>query len=124
MAESTLLTLAGRIQHLHERTQQAAGQQVNYWLTVRNWVIGWYIAEYEQHGDDRAAYGARLMPELARRLQQVRGLSAQQLYRCVDFYRTYPAILSTLSRELAGLGLPALPGGAQPTPLANRSPYH
>ncbi|SHL75327.1 PDDEXK nuclease domain-containing protein [Hymenobacter psychrotolerans] len=109
MAESTLSTLAERIGLLHERTQQAAVQQVNYWLTVRNWLIGWHIAEYEQHGADRAAYGARLMPELARRLQQGRGLSAQQLYRCVDFYRTYPAILSTLSGELTGLQLPALP---------------
>jgi hypothetical protein len=86
-----------------------AVQQVNYWLTVRNWVIGWYIAEYEQHGFDRATYGTRLMPELARRLQAVRGLSAQQLYRCVDFYRTYPEIFSTVSRELPALGLLALP---------------
>jgi predicted nuclease of restriction endonuclease-like (RecB) superfamily len=84
-------------------------QQVNYWLTVRNWVIGWYIAEYEQRGADRATYGTRLMPELARRLQAVRGLSAQQLYRCVDFYRTYPEIFSTVSRELPTLGLAALP---------------
>lgn len=101
----TLPLLADRISYLQERTQQVAVQQVNYWLTVRNWVI----AEYEQHGSDRATYGTYLMPELARRLQAVRGLSAQQLYRCVDFYRTYPEIFSTVSRELPALGLSVLP---------------
>jgi predicted nuclease of restriction endonuclease-like (RecB) superfamily len=109
MTDATLPLLVDRINYLQERTQQVAVQQVNYWLTVRNWVIGWYIAEYEQHGADRASYGTRLMPELARRLQAVRGLSAQQLYRCVDFYRTYPEIFSTVSRELPTLGLAALP---------------
>ena len=109
MADATLLTLADRISYLHERTQQVAVQQVNYWLTLRNWVIGWYIAEHEQQGADRAAYGARLVPELARRLHTVRGLSAQQLYRCVDFYRTYPAIFSTVLRELPALRLLAVP---------------
>ncbi|HEX8429301.1 PDDEXK nuclease domain-containing protein [Hymenobacter sp.] len=105
MAESTLLGLAERIGIVHEQTQQAAAQQVNYWLTVRNWVVGWYIAEYEQHGSDRAAYGERLMPELARRLQQVRGLSVQRLYQCRDFYQQYPAILQAVSGELQQLGL-------------------
>ncbi|MBO3272351.1 PDDEXK nuclease domain-containing protein [Hymenobacter defluvii] len=109
MAEATFSGLTGRITHLHEQTQRAAARQINYWLTVRNWLIGYYIAEYEQHGEDRATYGARLMPELAQQVKQVRGLSTQQLYRCVDFYRTYPTILSTASRELSGLNLPALP---------------
>jgi predicted nuclease of restriction endonuclease-like (RecB) superfamily len=109
MAESTLSTLAGQIGRLHEQTQRAAAQQINYWLTVRNWLIGWHIAEYEQHGADRASYGEQLMPQLARQLRHLRGFSAQQLYRCVDFYRTYPAILSTVSRELRQLGVGELP---------------
>jgi len=33
-----------------------------------------------------------------RRLQAVRGLSAQQLYRCVDFYRTYRNFLISVER--------------------------
>jgi hypothetical protein len=49
------------------------------------------------------------VPELARRLRAVRGLSAQQLFRCVDFYRTYPAIFSTVSRELPALRLLTVP---------------
>jgi hypothetical protein len=48
MEEVTLSTLAEQIGQLHAQTQRAAAQQINYWLTVRNWLIGWYIAEYEQ----------------------------------------------------------------------------
>jgi hypothetical protein len=34
-------------------------KQVNSVYTMRNWLIGHYIVEYEQHGEDRAAYGDR-----------------------------------------------------------------
>ena len=105
MADSTLTALAERITLLHAQTSRAATQQINYWLTVRNWLIRWHIVEYEQGGRDRAAYGEQLVPELARRLQGIRGASAQQLYRFRDFYRTYPTILSTLSRELQRAGI-------------------
>ncbi|WP_231569833.1 hypothetical protein [Hymenobacter sp. APR13] len=60
MEERTLSLLAEQIGQLHAQTQRAAAQQVNYWLTVRNWLIGWHIAEYEQGGSDRAEYGERL----------------------------------------------------------------
>ena len=120
MAESNLSTLATRISHLQDQTQQAAVQQVNYWLTVRNWLIGAYIAEYEQQGVDRATYGTRLMPELADRLRHVKGLSVFQLYRSVEFYRAYPSILATVSQELQRLAIePAIslaPAPAAPTP--------
>ena len=43
MAETTLSTLAEQIGQLHAQAQRAAVQQVNYWLTVRNWLIGWHI---------------------------------------------------------------------------------
>lgn len=105
MSAFTLATLAEQITQLHAQTSRAAAQQINYWLTVRNWLIGWHIAEYEQGGSDRATYGEQLLPELARRLRDIRGTSAQQLYRFRDFYRTYPAILSTVSRELQRAGI-------------------
>ncbi|MBD0333346.1 MAG: cytoplasmic protein, partial [Chitinophagaceae bacterium] len=34
-----------------------AQKQVNTALTFRNWLIGYYIVEYEQSGKDRAEYG-------------------------------------------------------------------
>ena len=108
MENLTLSTLAQRIARLHDQTARAAAQQANYWLTIRNWCIGFYIAEYELEGADRAAYGERLMSELASRVKQVKGLSVQQLYRCVDFYRAYPQILPTASGKLQSIGIDAL----------------
>jgi predicted nuclease of restriction endonuclease-like (RecB) superfamily len=119
MAETTLSMLAEQIGQLHAQTQRAAAQQINYWLTVRNWLIGWHIAEYEQGGSDRATYGERLLPELARQLHGIKGLAVQRLYDCRAFYREYPTILQTVSGELqrAGLldtaSLPAMPTAAQ-----------
>jgi predicted nuclease of restriction endonuclease-like (RecB) superfamily len=105
MDDLTLARLADRIGVLHERTARAAAQQINAWLTIRNWSIGWYIAEYELKGADRADYGERFMAELAGRLKSVKGLSSQQLYRCLDFYRTYPQIFSTASGKLQSIGI-------------------
>lgn len=111
--------LADQIGQIHAQTQRAAAQQINYWLTVRNWLIGWHITEYEQGGSDRATYGDRLLPELARQLRGVKGLAVQRLYDCRTFYREYPTILQTVSGELqrAGLldaaSLPAMPTAAQ-----------
>jgi hypothetical protein len=52
-----------------------AVQQVNSALTIRNWMIGFYIVKYEQNGSDRAAFGERMMKELAKRLKYVKGIS-------------------------------------------------
>jgi hypothetical protein len=105
MAETTLSMLADHIGQLHAQTHRAAAQQINYWLTVRNWLIGWRIADYEQGGSDRAAYGELLLPELARQLRDIKGLTVQHLYDCRTFYREYPTILQALSGELQGAGL-------------------
>jgi hypothetical protein len=40
--------------------QQQAQKQVNVALTLRNWLIGAYLVEYEQQGEDRAQYGEKL----------------------------------------------------------------
>jgi hypothetical protein len=45
-----------------------AGRAVNVSLTLRNWLIGCYIAEYELRGADRARYGEKLLAKLADRL--------------------------------------------------------
>ncbi len=37
------------------------GEVINVSLTLRNWVIGYYILEYEQRGADRADYGGHLL---------------------------------------------------------------
>lgn len=79
-----------------------ATRAVNVSLTLRNWLIGFYITEFEQHGLERAQYGTQLLEHLAKQLQ-AKGMVAVasrslRLYRM--FYSTYPEIRQTLSAEL------------------------
>lgn len=41
---------------------------INKALTARNWLIGLYIVEFEQNGEDRATYGTSLLQKTAERL--------------------------------------------------------
>jgi predicted nuclease of restriction endonuclease-like (RecB) superfamily len=77
-------------------------KQVNTALTLRNWIIGRYIVEYEQSGEDRAQYGQQLFKEILRALNKL-GLHSfreRHLYICKDFYLAYPEILRTVSAKL------------------------
>lgn len=38
-----------------------AVKTINQATTLRNWIIGCYIVEYEQNGSDRAKYGDNLL---------------------------------------------------------------
>lgn len=82
--------------------QQNAVKAVNINITLRNWLIGYYIISFEQKGDDRAKYGAKLLPELANKIQ-IKGLSSPELSRCRQFYQTYSHFLETLSRNFKHL---------------------
>ncbi|MBP5997987.1 MAG: DUF1016 family protein [Azonexus sp.] len=78
---------------------EQASRAVNVSLTLRNWFIGYYIAEFELQGADRANYGDRLLVELARALssQAVSNCGRRQLYAYLAFYRAYPQIVRTAS---------------------------
>lgn len=97
--------LVTAIRQVHERMAAQAGKAVNISLTLRNWAIGCYIAEYELRGSDRATYGERLLPELAKRLttQAISNCNRRQLYDYLKFYRTYPQIVRTVSAQLQPL---------------------
>jgi predicted nuclease of restriction endonuclease-like (RecB) superfamily len=69
-----------------------ATKAVNVSLTMRNWLIGHYVSEYELNGADRADYGKRILAELADRLDSVSNCNKRQLSRYVRFYRVYPQI--------------------------------
>jgi len=66
--------LVAAIRQVDEHMTAQTSRAVNISLTLRNWLIGCYIEEYERSGMDRAAYGERLMDELAKALQN-HGLS-------------------------------------------------
>jgi hypothetical protein len=46
--------LVDTIRLVHDALAAQANRAVNISLTLRNWLIGCYIAEYEQNGEDRA----------------------------------------------------------------------
>jgi len=82
-------------QHLLGRAAAA----VNQALVMRNWLIGAYIVEFEQNGEDRAKYGARLLARLGADLKkrQVRGSSPDMLERMRQLYFTYPQLHAAIS---------------------------
>ena len=88
--------LINNVQNAHESIQQSAVKAVNIYLTVRNWLIGYYIVEFEQNGEDRAKYGTKLMPELAKQLN-IKGLGETNLKQSRKFFLTYPQISQTVS---------------------------
>ncbi len=97
--------LVGTIRQAHEELAAQAGRAVNISLTLRNWLIGCYTAEYELRGSDRATYGDNLLLELANRLTKLKisNCNRRQLYRYLRFYRLYPEIVGTLSAQLKKL---------------------
>jgi predicted nuclease of restriction endonuclease-like (RecB) superfamily len=104
----------------HRELQTRALQAVNVGLTLRNALIGFYIAEYQLHGKDRAEYGERVFESIAAELKgrQVSNTARRQLYRYVEFYRAYPTIVGTLSAQFPGIAksiaLPAKVGTPSP----------
>lgn len=60
------------------------------------WQVGERIVREELEHKDRADYGKRVMEDLAKDL----GFRRDELYRIVQFYKTYPIVV-TLSRQLS-----------------------
>lgn len=93
--------LVAAIRQVDEHMTAQTSRAVNISLTLRNWLIGCYIEEYERSGVDRAAYGERLMDELAKALQN-HGLSRcdrRELYRYRQLYLTYPQIVEAVTPQ-------------------------
>ncbi len=72
---------------------------MNRLLTIRNWLIGYYIIEYEQKGEDKAKYGDGLLEILSDSLR-VKGLSVTALRTNRLFYIQFINIRQTVSAEL------------------------
>lgn len=75
---------------------------MNVSLTVRNWLIGYYIAQYELNGKDRADYGEKLLENLAKQLKEigVPTCDKRRLYNYLRFYQTYLQIVQTAPAQL------------------------
>lgn len=95
----TFKNLLSSISDIHTTLQIKAIQSVSVNLTIRNYLIGYYIVEYEQNGNDRAEYGERAIQNLADNLKHIKGLSLTNLKMMRLFYLTYPQISQTLSDQ-------------------------
>lgn len=91
--------LIDQIQIVDRGLKSEANKAINQLLTFRNWLIGYYIVEYEQNGDDRAKYGEKLIPTLVKKLNS-KGFSYTNLNIFRQFYIIFPEILQTVSEEL------------------------
>lgn len=88
-----------RIQQTSDFLQKSAVKAVNTHLTLRNWLTGFYIVEFEQNGKDRAKYGTKLLETIAKNIS-IKGLSATNLKLCRQFYNIYPQIFGSITQEL------------------------
>ncbi|MCX6233119.1 MAG: PDDEXK nuclease domain-containing protein [Bacteroidetes bacterium] len=77
---------------------------VNSALTLRNWLFGYYIVEYEQKGEDRAKYGDQVLKNIADDLKdKIKGASVTNLKLYRQFYQFYPHIGQALSDKSIGI---------------------
>ena len=111
----TFSILVLSIRNVHHDLAAQAGHAINLSLTLRNWLIGCYIAEYELKGADRARYGDRLLGRLAVQLQKngVSRSEERELRRYRQFYLTYPQIRESLPPELQRRLLQPVPKAAR-----------
>lgn len=71
--------------------QAQAAHSVNLALTSRNWLMGCYIVEFEQHGENRAAYGEQLLKKLEKWLN-TKGLNDGRFREFRRLYHVYPQL--------------------------------
>lgn len=93
-------SLVSVIEQTHIHLQHQAVKAVNVSLTVRNWLVGYYIVEFEQKGEDRAKYGQKLFKVLAEKIS-VKGLGETNLKLSRQFYSTYPELGNIILEEIA-----------------------
>lgn len=97
---NTFEQLAQNILTVDNSMQGFAVKAVNQAATLRNWIIGGYIIEYEQNGSDRAKYGDNLLKSLEKRIGQ-KGLNVTLFQLSRLFYSNYQHVGSLISTNCA-----------------------
>ena len=130
--EKEFESLVGKIQTANQALRQDALGIINRSVTTRAWLTGYYIVEFEQGGEARAAYGDGLLKRLAERLSE-RNVTAESLKKNRRFYQTFPNLAAPIVgylRERFGKvesAIPQLPQigqerVVQPLPAIGESP--
>ena len=94
--------LLAQISGTFSQGQARAAQAVNTALIDTYWQVGQHIVEFEQAGQERAAYGKALLEDLARdlTLRHGRGFSRSNINRMRLFFLYYP-ICAKASHKLS-----------------------
>jgi predicted nuclease of restriction endonuclease-like (RecB) superfamily len=94
--------LLASLREVIQTARQQALRAVDVVQVRTCWTVGRHIVEYEQGGEARAEYGARLLPRLAERLTAEfgKGFDERNLWHMCRFYRAFP-ILNAVRTELS-----------------------
>jgi predicted nuclease of restriction endonuclease-like (RecB) superfamily len=84
-------SLVGHINQVQDVLQAQAAHAINLALTARNWLVGYYIVEFEQNGEDRAKYGENLLNRLSKDINR-KGFEPRSLRVYRRFYLVYPQL--------------------------------
>ena len=101
--------LINNIKQTHTVLKTAVSKAINISLTIRNWLIGYYIVEFEQNGEDRAKYGKKILQNLERHFEKsdIRGLTERRFREYRKFYTTYPEFRQALTAEFIQNNFPS-----------------
>ena len=91
--ETPYEVIFGDMSVIVDAARASATRAVNAAMTAAYWLVGHRIVEFEQSGEERAAYGSALIERLADDLTQRfgRGFSRQNLQNMRLFYLAYPS---------------------------------
>lgn len=101
--QQTVLSFANLVEAVrttHSFAQTTAVRAINRMATLRNWLIGYYVVEYEQKGNDKARYGEQLLENLADAVN-LKGINITTLEQSRRFYAYYPQLLSELGIKIS-----------------------
>jgi predicted nuclease of restriction endonuclease-like (RecB) superfamily len=89
------------IEQTNSGLQKRVLSTANKSLVIRNWLVGLYIVEFEQNGEDHAQYGRKLFKSLAKSLKnkKINGFSETNLRLFRQFYRIYPQFYNLFVKE-------------------------
>ncbi|MBV5342385.1 cytoplasmic protein, partial [bacterium] len=113
MQINSFTQLSLQIELTHTVMQQSVGRAINQHLTARNWLIGYYIKEFEQNGEERAKYGEKLLVTLSKKIK-IKGLGRSMLEYCRLFYSSYPQLQNEIAQFV--LTISQSPIGKLPLP--------
>jgi predicted nuclease of restriction endonuclease-like (RecB) superfamily len=118
--------MQGDIVALLEAARHTAARSLNALMTASYWEIGRRIVEFEQGGQDRAAYGTALLKRLSGDLTERfgRGFGVVNLQQMRNFYLAWPAeqIYQTVSDKLAARQIPQTMPAELTSPLILQTP--